>query len=180
MRKLVAVCLAAVMMTGCVSLPKLNVGIGVSAVIPEESTLDNTYMVDGFVRLDVATIQAELDVGWKTYDYDEDGDGFTEGELTQIPVAATIRWVTGPAIARLIVGGGLVWNISDLDELGAITVEDAVGYRAILGVDFKIIQDFRIAIEGIYDFSEADLSGGSTPTVDSSSIMARVAIAYNF
>jgi len=180
MRKLMVVCLAAVMMAGCVSLPKLNVGVGVSAVIPEEATLDNTYMVDAFVRLDVATIQAELDVGWKTYDYDEDGDGLTEGELTQTPVAATLRWVTGPAIARLIVGGGLVWNIADVNDIGSITVDDAVGYRAVLGVDFKIIQDFRIAIEGIYDFSEADISGGTVPTVDSSSIIGRVSIAYNF
>jgi len=179
MRKLAIACLALGMM-GCVSLPKLNVGIGVSAVIPEESTLDNTYMVDGFVRVDVATIQAEFDVGWKVYDYDEDGDGLTEGELEQYPVAATIRWVTGPAIARLIVGGGLVWNIADLDDLGAIDVDSAIGYRVILGVDFKIIQDFRLALEAIYDISEADLSGGTFPTVDSTGVIGRLSIAYNF
>ena len=177
MRKLVIACLAAGMM-GCVSLPKLNVGVGMSAVLPEESTLENTYMLDGFVRVDVATVQAELSVGWKTYDYTEEGT-LDEGELEQIPVAATVRWVTGPAMARVIVGGGLVWNISDISEIASITgTEDAVGYRAILGLDIKVIQDFRVSIEGIYDFTEIDLGGGGT--LDSSGITARLAIAYNF
>lgn len=185
MRKLVILCLAAGML-GCVSLPKLHVGIGASAVIPDESTLENTYMVDGFVRVEAMSVQAELSVGWKTYDYsyDSNGDGSLDenGELEQIPVAATVRWMTGPAMARLIVGGGLVWSLSDVSEIANIQgTEDAIGYRAIVGVDIKVIQDLRISIEGIYDFNEADIEstlGGES--VDTSGITARVAIAYNF
>jgi hypothetical protein len=185
MRKLLMVCLAAGLV-GCASLPKLHVGVGASAVIPEESTLENTYMLDGFVRIDVASMQVEVSAGWKTYDYsyDADGDGVFEdtGELEQIPVAATLRWITGPAVARLIVGGGVVWNVSDINEIAEIKdTDDAIGYRAVLGVDLRIIQDLRLSIEGIYDFNESDIEstlGGST--VDSSGIIGRVALAYNF
>ncbi|MHC5054878.1 MAG: hypothetical protein ACYTKD_09195 [Planctomycetota bacterium] len=185
MRKLVVLCLAAGML-GCGSLPKLHVGVGASAVIPDESTLENTYMVDLFTRVDVASFQAELAVGWKTYDYsyDSDGNGSLDesGELEQIPVAATLRWVTGPGMARLIVGGGLVWSVNDINEIADIQgTEDAVGYRAVLGVDIKVIQDLRISIEGIYDFNEADIDstlGGES--VDTSGATGRLAIAYNF
>jgi hypothetical protein len=181
MRKLVVLCLAAGMI-GCVSLPKLHVGVGASAVIPEESTLENTYMLDGFVRVDALALQAEVSVGYKKYDYDPDGAGAQEGELTQIPVAATLRYMAGPGLIRLIVGGGLVWNINDIDEIATINgIDDAVGYRGILGIDIKVIDDVRISIEAIYDFNEADIdavAGGST--VDTSGVIGRVAIAYNF
>ncbi len=182
MRKLVILCLAAGML-GCASLPKLHVGVGVSAVIPEVSTLENTYMLDGFVRVDALAFQAEVSVGYKKYDYDPDGaGGAQEGELTQVPVAATLRYMAGPGLIRLIVGGGLVWNINDIDEIATINgIDDAVGYRAVLGIDIKVIDDVRISIEGIYDFSESDIDMGfAGDTVDTSGVIGRVAIAYNF
>ena len=85
-------------------------------------------------------------------------------------------------MARLIIGGGLVWSLNDISEIADIQgTDDAVGYRAIVGVDLKIIQDFRLSIEGIYDFTEADIEstlGGEA--IDSSGITGRLAIAYNF
>ena len=174
MRKLAALALAAGL-TGCISLPKLHVGAGVSAVLPDESALENTFQVDMFARVDVAMVQVEGSVGWKEYDYAED-TGFEEGTLESIPIAVA-------ALFRYFVGGGLLWNVTSYDEItgSALSADNAIGYRALAGVDIKVVEDFRMSVEVQYDFDEAGIESTILgETVDTSGLTARLAVAYNF
>lgn len=181
MRKLAALALAAGL-TGCISLPKLHVGAGVSAVLPDESALENTFQVDMFARVNVAMVQVEGSVGWKEYDYAED-TGFEEGTLESIPIAVTVRYVSGAALFRYFVGGGLLWNVTSYDEItgSALSADNAIGYRALAGVDIKVVEDFRMSVEVQYDFDEAGIESTILgETVDTSGLTARLAVAYNF
>ena len=181
MRRLAVVALLAVVgATGCTSLlPTLNVGGAVSVVMPEEDALAETFMVDAFVKVEVSMLQVEGSVGWKQYHYDE-VSGPVEETFTQIPVAATARFVMGPGLIRFLFGGGLVWNINDIEQIGTIDVEDPVSYRLLIGADLKLVSSFRLGAEVSYDLSSDYDLFGSNNELDSDGLMGRVTIGYHF
>ena len=181
MRRMAAVALlAALGATGCSLLPTLHVGGGVSAVIPEETeTLDITAMLDGFVKIEAAMLQVEASVGWKQYHY-TDETGAVEEDLVQVPVAATVRYVMGPGLFRVLLGGGLVWNINDLDELGTVDVNDPLSYRLVAGVDVQIVKSFKMGLEASYDIgSDVDLLSTGNE-FNSDGAMVRLTAGYHF
>jgi hypothetical protein len=174
--------LAVVGASGCASLlPTLNVGGAVSAVMPEEDALSVPFMVDGFVKVEVWMLQVEGSVGWKQYTYYED-EGAVEIDETfnQMPVAATARFVLGPGLIRFLFGGGLVWNINDIEQIGDIDVEDPVSYRLLIGTDLKLVSSFRLGLEVSYDLSSDYDPFGSSNELDADGLMGRVTIGYHF
>lgn len=187
MRKL-AVLMMAGALSGCAILPKLHVGAGVSAVIPEDSdTFETTIQGDVCVRVTAAMLQVEGSVGVKTYEYtvEEGGTVLEEGELDQIPVALVVKYAVGAGPLAVVIGGGLVWNVNDEDDIQSLTVEDSLGYKVVLGVNLRLPMDFALSIEGQYDFNDADIEAaiGSIfegKEVDTSGFVARVALLYNF
>lgn len=187
MRKL-AVLMMAGALSGCALLPKLHVGAGVSAVIPEDSdTFETTIQGDVCVRVTAAMLQVEGSLGVKTYDYTvaEGGTVIEEGELDQMPVALVVKYAVGAGPLAVVMGGGLVWNVNDEDDIQSLTVESSLGYRAVVGVSVGLPMDFLLSIEGQYDFNEADIEAGvgsviAGEEVDTSGFVARVALLYNF
>jgi len=166
---------------GCIELPKLNVGAGISAVVPNESTLENTYQVDLFARIDVAMLQVEAMVGWRSYEYTP--EGLSDGEeLTVIPIAVTARYVIGATAAKLVMGGGLVWNVNDLSEAMTTVqnVDSALGYRLLVGANIVLPAGFNLGVEAIYDISKAALDSGTLDELDMSGLIGRVTLAYHF
>ena len=184
MRKLAVLMMAGVL-SGCALLPKLHVGAGVAAVIPEDTdTFETTIQGDVCVRVTAAMLQVEGSVGVKTYDYKVDTNGDTileEGELDQMPVAIVVKYAVGAGPLAIVMGGGLVWNVNDEDDIENLTVEDSLGYRVVVGVSVGLPMDFVLSIEGQYDFNEADIEGAILgDEVDTSGFVARVALLYNF
>ena len=180
MRKLATVVMfAALGATGCSLLPTLNVGLGAGAFWPEDTeNLDITATADVFVKVEAAMLQVEGSVGWKQYHYTE-ATGTVEEDLVQVPVAATVRYVMGPGLFRVLLGGGLVWNINDLDEIGTIDVNDPLCYRLLAGVDVQIMSGFKLGLEASYDLASAeDLLSGNELNTDGA--MARLTIGYHF
>jgi hypothetical protein len=178
MRKLAVAALVTVLgCAGCGLLPTLHLGAGVSAVVPEETdTLENTYMLDVFLKVEVSMLQLEGSIGYKQYAYTE-AAGREEETLNEIPVAATARFVIGgPSLVRILLGGGLVWNVHDASEIGSLDVENALCYRALVGVDLKLISSFKLGLEVSYDLSNP--TGASE--FDSDGAMYRLTLGYHF
>ncbi|MHC4507200.1 MAG: hypothetical protein ACYTFI_28315, partial [Planctomycetota bacterium] len=136
------------------------------------------------VRVSAAMLQVEGSLGVKTYDYSVDTDGDTiveEGELDQMPVALVVKYAVGAGGFAVVMGGGLVWNVNDEDDIENLTVDDSLGYRAVVGVNVVLPMDFALSIEAQYDFNEADIEGAILgEEVDTSGLVARVAVLYNF
>ena len=182
MRKLAVAALVTVLgCAGCGLLPTLHLGAGVSAVMPEETdTLENTYMLDVFVKVEVSMLQLEGSIGYKQYAYTE-AAGAEEETLNEVPVAATARFVIGgPSLVRILLGGGLVWNIHDVGEIGSpgseLDVENALCYRALVGVDLKLISSFKLGLEVSYDLSNPTAAS----EFDSDGAMYRLTLGYHF
>ena len=179
MRKMVAM-VALTALAGCGFMPKLNIGAAASAVIPEDGSLDNTYLIDVFARIDVSSVQVEASVGYSQYDYN-DGVG-TESDLTIIPVALVAKYSIGTSAANVVLGGGLVWNVTDINEIGAgtTTVDNAAFYRIVAGANLKLPAGFGLTTEAMFDFTKDDLGSVATGNIDTSGLKARVAFSYNF
>ena len=181
MRKLAVVALLVVVAgTGCSLLPTLHIGAGVSAVMPEDTeNLDTTAMVDLFVKLEASMLQIDMSVGYKQYHYEEES-GPVEEDFTQIPVAATVRYVISGGMARVLLGGGLVFMVNDVDEIGTMDVNDPLCYRLVAGVDLAIVSSFKLGLELSYDIdSDVDLLGGDNE-FNADGTMARVTMSYHF
>jgi hypothetical protein len=178
-----AILLGLILAAGCVSGPKLYVGAGVSRVMPEEDTLDDTYQVDLMARIEVMSLQVELSYGWKEYEYTPEGT-VDKGELAVSPVIGSLRYALGPGLVRFISGVGIIWNVNDVSEISEISgIDDSVGYRALVGFDVRLGEQFRLGAEVMYDFSEADIEStvlGTPEEVDTSGLAGRVTVAYHF
>lgn len=180
MRRLAALLMVGVF-SGCAMLPKLHVGVGLSAVVPDEDALETTIQGDVCAKVTVAMLQVEASVGMRTYDYTVDTGTIVEGELEQMPVAIVAKYAVGAGAAVFLVGGGLVWNVNDTEEIQTLTVDDSLGYKAVIGVDINLPKGFGLNVEAQYDFNEADLEGVlAGEDVDTSGLIARMAILYHF
>jgi hypothetical protein len=178
MKKLLPV-LAIVGLVGCISMPKLNVGAGLSGVMPESESLDGTYQGDVFVRIDVAMLQVEASLGMREYVYTDSGTD--EYDLTVMPLAVVVKYGIGPSAAKLLIGAGMVWNINDVSEAAStVDIDDALGYRLSVGGYLMLPLEFGLTAEVMYDFTEADLEGAITNGVDMNALMVRVALSYQF
>jgi hypothetical protein len=160
--------------------PTLHLGVGVSAVIPTEEVLENTFQVDLLLRLDVWMLQAEASVGWKEYTYQPEGS-LEEGELTVKPFSICARYKGGADPLHFVAGGGIVWNLNDIEDITAIQgVDDSVGYKILAGVLYCHRASINLGFEAQYDFSKSDLEGGLIPEVDTSGITGRFTLTYHF
>lgn len=182
MRKVTAGLLAAVLLSGCGGiLPTLHLGAGLSAPLPDEPTLTNTYQIDLFTRVDVAaSFQLCASLGYVTYDYDDGlGDSAT---LTTMPFLISARYITRIGPLGVHAGGGAGFYINSLSEItGGLTgVEDAFGYHGVAGIDFRFKDKFDLTVEVQYDFGGlTELLGGGDP-LDMSALIGRIAFAYHF
>ena len=135
-------------------------------------------MVDVFAKVEASVLQVDLSVGYKEYVYTEEG-GTTETEFTQIPVAATVRYVISGGFIRVLLGGGLTYMVNDVDEIGAIDVEDPVCYRVVVGADVAVVSSVKLGLELSYDLaSDADILSGNE--FNSDGAMARLTLGYHF
>jgi hypothetical protein len=176
-------------LAGCVELPSLHVGMGMSGVLPTDSeNLDGTYQLDGVVRVDVMGLQVEGTLGWRNYEY-SDSDWDAGDELAIKPFALVVKYGIGPGAAKFLFGGGLVWNITDESEIsGAVNdLNSASNYRLEVGAHIALVPKFDLTVELLLDFTDetlqetlVDLVGGGTDTVDTSGVLLRVASTYNF
>ncbi len=166
--------------TGCSLLPTLNVGLGVSAVIPEDTDkLDITAMVDVFAKIDVLQLQIEGSVGYKQYQYTE-AAGADPVALDQIPVSVTARYVISGGMVRILLGGGLLWNINDFDDFGGLKVEDPLCYRLIVGADLALVSSLKLGLEVSFDIaSDADLLATGND-FNSDGLLVRLTMGYHF
>jgi len=174
--------LALLGLVGCISMPKLHIGAGLSGVMPEDTdNLDGTYQLDFMVRVDVAMLQAEVSVGQKSYDYQADAVSSTE-TLEVMPLAAVIKYGIGASAAKLVIGAGIVQNINDLDDAsGAVSnVEDALGYRITAGGQIGLPMGLGLVVELMYDFTEADVDDAATDDVNMNELKVRLAATYQF
>ncbi len=166
--------------TGCTLLPTLNVGLGVGVVMPEDDTITNIpATADVFVKVDVMQLQIEGSVGLREYTYSEDG-GVTEETLDQYPVSATVRYVISGGMVRILLGGGLLWSINSLDQIGTIDVKDPLSWRLIAGVDLALVSSLKLGLEVSYDIDSSGgiLAAGNEFNTDG--LMARVTVGYHF
>lgn len=184
MRKVTAGLLAAVLLSGCGGmLPTLHLGAGISAPLPDEPTLTNTYQIDLFGRVDLASsFQLCASLGYVTYDYSDAGLG-ESATLTTMPFLVSARYITRVGPLGVHAGGGAGWYVNSLSEMtGGLTgVEDAFGYHAVAGMDFRFKDKFDLTVEVQYDFGGlTELLGGGGDPLDLSALIGRIAFAYHF
>jgi hypothetical protein len=166
--------------TGCSLLPTLNVGMGVATVMPDDDKVANIPVTaDVFVKIDVLQLEIEGSVGFRKYVYSEDGF-VNEETLNQYPVAATVRYVISGGMARILLGGGLLWSINDLGSIGSIDVKDPLSYRVLAGVDLALVSTFKLGLELSYDIDSAGGFLSPTNQFNTDGFMARVTMGYHF
>ncbi|HHN46930.1 MAG TPA: hypothetical protein ENN09_05760, partial [Planctomycetes bacterium] len=128
---------------------KIHAGAGVSAVWPSDKSLDNTYMLDITGQLDIAFgFSAEVSLGWKTYDY-YDTTLTDNGELTLKPLYATALYCMGEGGAKIYIGGGLQWEITELKEISGASTDNNIGFHAVAGVSLSQGR-FSLQVEARY------------------------------
>ncbi|MBN1810175.1 MAG: hypothetical protein JW909_14010 [Planctomycetes bacterium] len=164
-------------------LLRLHVGAGVSAVWPEDNSLDNTYMIDIMGQLDlIGGLVVEASLGYKTYDY-YDTVLTDNGELTVKPLYATALYSKGAGPAKFYVGGGLQWEINDFDEISGLTTDDNVGFHGVVGVNLSSGR-FSLQVEARYTFTDItiDYTNPMEPDIEISGdeLNARIKFLMNF